>query len=285
MFKKTKKRRKTDIVDNGTPTAIQYETTFTRDYLIGRIEIDKISTKNIRKYIHDECLQLLDTEDYYSGYVYENNILKYVAHKGDKHEVGKVSILSIVLLNEGKYHLFADDNLFVFENVNNEIFDKIDFKDNDQEAQSSDNLGINLEGLKLGDIPPTLILKWSLEKKNINILLILSVIFAIALAINLNASRNYKTLSTKASDIKLKYLSSVNTQKTPPLIDISDFIKKLVVIIDGRATITKVMTDNSKISVSLKFKNEFDAQNFIKTNGGDYENGKVIFAAIFSNNK
>ena len=149
MFAKTKKRRKANIVDTDTPTGTEYETTFSRDYLIGRIEIDKISTKNIIKYIHDECIQLLDTEDYYYGYFYENNILKYVAHKSDKHEVGKVSILSIVLLNEGKYHLSADNNFYVFENVGNEIFDKIDFKDNDQDIQTSNNLGINLKDLKL----------------------------------------------------------------------------------------------------------------------------------------
>jgi hypothetical protein len=285
MFKKIMKRRKTDIVDVDTPTPHKYETVFSRDYIIGQIEIEKISKKNIIKYIHDECKQLFDTEDYYYGYVYENNILKYVAHKSNKHEVGKVSVLAIVLLNKGKYHISEDNNFYIFENTGSEIFDKIDFKDNDYDEQNSDSLGTNLQEIKLGDVPATLVFKWSLEKSNINILAILSVIFAVVLIVNLNASKSYKQLSAKAEVIKQQYLSLQNEKKVDPLIDISDFVKKVVTIIDGKAIITKIMSDNTKIMVSLQFKNEYDAQNFIKVNGGDYENGKVVFTAIFSDSK
>lgn len=285
MFEKLKKRRKTDIVDIDIPTVHEYETTFSRDYLIGQIEISKFSTKNIIKYIQDECKQFLDTEDYYYGYIYENSILKYVVHKSNKHEVGKASILSAVLINEGKYHLVADSNFYVFENNGAEILDKIDYKDIDSEDHTSDNLGINLETIKLGNIPDTLVLKWSLEKKSINILAILTVIFAISLITVLNTSNTYKKVSLKAEEVKRQYLSIQIAKKAVPILDISEFTKKLAVIIEGRAIITKIVADENKINASLQFKNEYDAQNFIKANGGNYENGKVVCSAIFTNNK
>ncbi|MEI7962130.1 MAG: hypothetical protein WCI04_07380 [archaeon] len=275
------KRRKTDIVSADAPTGKEYTTTFSRDYVIGKIEIDKISKAGIVKYIATEAKQLLGTEDFYYGYIYEKKVLKYIMHKNDKHVVGSASVLSTVLLNPGKYYIIDASNIYIFENIGNEIRDKIDFIENDYDDNGTDNLGINLLETKVANVPETLLLKWSLEKRNISLITILAIVFITSALIYVNESKNYKQLTEKANDVKQQYLTAQNLKKVTPNVDIATFIKNVVKSVDGKGILTKILAESNKIQITIQFKNEYDAQNYIKTNGGNYENGKVVLGTMF----
>lgn len=261
----------------------KYDVIFTRDFVIGIIEIEK---KNIKSFILNEAINYLQTDDFYSGYIYENGCLKYLAHKSNKHETGKVSKLSPVLMKEGNYFILIDNNSFHFRNKNNTIDQIVEYPEFSEDSEENRKNVINLDRAKFDKIPPSLVLKWSLEKKNYFLNGILSLIAAASLSVLLIAGNQYESLTKKAQIIKSQLqdktkAGSVTTQLT----DISQPIRAVAKVIGDRGTIASAKGEKNTLVFAISMKTENDVRTYINENGGTYENGKIIFGAKYSSVK
>lgn len=264
----------------------QTKRVFSRENIIAitKYDTDKPKVKEIETIIRNEAQQWLKTEDFYSGYFVDNGYLKYVVHKSNSYDAGKLSKLTPVLLNEGNYHLIDGDNCFKFTNKGDEIVDNIDYI---TYSEPNNNLtSVNLDTIQLdNDIPKTLYLQWSLGKRNFHINTALLIIFSISIACRLASSYAYEDLSQKAEAIKKQIEAQNNKANATITPDYSLPIKAIVKAIDGKGVVAQIKQENNLLMCYVNFNDENDARTFIKIYGGIYENSQVILATTATPNK
>lgn len=257
------------------------ETVFTRDFIIGIVEINK---KNAENFIRSQAFNYLQTEDFYFGYLYSDNRLHYVAHKSNKHIKGCASKLTPVLLNTGNYYIHANNNMFRFKNDGCAIESIVDYPEYSEDKEEQRLKVTNLDTVSLNAVPATLMLKWSLERKNLYFTAFMATIFTATLAIYYANSAQYEKLTQKAQTIRTQLEETTKNNNHSQLFDISQSIRELSDLIKNRGIIATAKGEKNTLIFAINM-NENDARTFIKKTGGIYENGKIILSANLTHGK
>ena len=254
---------------------------FSREFWLGSIAID---AKHIHSYINSEARKWLKTEDYYAGHIYERGVLKYVIHKSATHDAGTISRLSPVLQTFGTFVFHHDKNYYKFvhrkEKDGTETIQQIlglatDHTNEDGRLQ-------NLNNSKFTEYPQSLIMCWSLEKRTFNLNIIMACVFVFMLLVNLAVSFEYKNISTKVRGAAQNTQDAVKKDQISKLKDITTPIDQVWKAVGGKGRITGVKGDQTSMTFTIAFDDENNARDFIKTNGGNYENGKVVLSTTFT---
>lgn len=260
---------------------------FSREFHLGAIKFKnkKNAEKQILKYIDSEARKWLKTEDYYYSYLFDDNdlLLKYVIHKSNSDDEGTVSKLTPVLLTAGQYFLHDEANYYRFvhrreRNGSVVIEQLIGMAEN---AQYEEEKLHNLDNCQLEDYPKTLVMRWSLQKPTFNLNLIMSCVFAVTLIASLAiiATGSAAEKARKEQEAAQIQATAKNNDR---LKDITQPIEQVWKAVAGQGRIVSIKGDQGNIAFAIVFNKENDARDFIKTNGGVYENGKVVLSASFT---
>jgi hypothetical protein len=258
----------------------KHQYTFSRDFIVGIIEIEK---KHIKNFIKGEALNYLQTEDYYYGYFYKEGKLHYVAHKSDKSEAGKVSRLAYILMHEGQFYIVDNKTVYRFVHKDGSISQSIDYTDAVEFDDKPHGKIINIENKEISDPPETLVMKWSLAPKSNYFGAICIASFVGALAFYMSSSSEYKAITQQAEIVKHQMESQQIAKSHDAVIDMSQLIKRISQQLNGRGKILSAKGLKNEITFTIQMNNENDARTFmIENQGGKYENGKVVFTAKYT---
>lgn len=241
-------------------------------YIFGKIQIDK---KDIHDYIKGFSVPLLGYDFYYC-YIYDGNMLSFISGKNKSFVEDCYALAGIALMQEGKYYI-KDKNgdfYYLIEHKTDEINTFIVYE------KPTDAIEITPSIIDIKEMPKTLKLKWSLHQKENIMIKFLVVLFIVLFAVNIFMVYKYQNTLNALEKQVLFYSSTVKEQPTKnnKNIDLINEINKIGSLILGKGIIDKVEKQNNSLIFYITFKSEEYAIEFLKTNGGKYEQGKVIYS-------
>lgn len=242
--------------------------------------------KDVLPYIQSEASRLLKDENgeengnYYYAYTFKDQILNFLVARSVEHIDGKLPVVLLAFFAPGKYVYRSGRRYFVIEHNEDGTMatdilyerqeDCIDLTDFDPE--DPDN-----EFALPPDIPSTLYMKWSLAGKNYNVNIILAAMMFVAMCNLFYQSSSYEKVSQKARILKNTPQTTESNKPSGSNISIlPDLIKEIAGKLNQKGSVSSIKGDGGKLVITLRFDNELDAREFIKKNGGVYEDGKVV---------
>jgi hypothetical protein len=231
-------------------------------------EIDSI--KEAKGYIQGRMDELFNTQNFYYGYVYEDGVLTYYAAVSKSHDDGKIPVYAPAILEKNR------EERFVFRKGNRTM---VVTWDEDQHILCEVNAGYQT-GTDLGEyqyegeIPKTLRLQWSLASSHVNAMKITGIMFVCATAFYAYSAKGYEQITVTARNLAAK--QPVAQEKETGLPDLSGIIKDVALKMGEKGTIGQVAYQTGKMQITLHFDEKDNARDFIRKNGGEYDDGKVL---------
>lgn len=230
-----------------------------------------IEQKDLMAYINGKAMPLLG-DDFYYSYYYSDGILSFIALKSKQYVVGKLPLFYPALMLQGN---------FVYKKPDAEYFYYITNKDGlcSTEVGYDQRQGyLPIGQVPVAKIPATMKLKWSLGKKTLFINAFMGAIFVMAVLFFIISSKNYDSARAEQQR-QAAQLAPVIPRGLPSFINsVAELGKK----IEGKGYIEKVSLVKDQLSSTIKFKQDADAQVFLKNSGGKYEGDKVIYTTALS---
>ncbi len=248
----------------------------TVEHEIYLVESQRIEKKDSINYIIHRVDEMLGTRDFYYGYVHDSGLLTYYAATSKSYDVGMFPLVAPALAEKGHFVLRRGGKIALFSrDAGGEIVCVIG--SNDQE-------GIDLDlHTSPAPWPESLRLKWSLGKPHMNAIVISGAIFAVAMAFYLYSSSAYEELSTTARQVDSKSSSKATT--ATGLLDFTRLVETVSSKIGDKAVIREVKIEKGKLLMKLEFGDRDNARDFIRDNGGEYADGKVITGWMLEGSK
>ncbi len=241
------------------------------------VESQHLEKRDIVSYITHRVDEVMGTRDFYYGYAYANGLLTYYAAISKSHDTGRFPMVAPALTEKGRFILRRGGKITLFErDATGGIVCVIGHNDHE---------GVDLDlYVSPAPWPETLRLKWSLGKPHLNAIAISGIIFAAAMAFYLYSSTAYEEISVAARQAETKNLAKTAVAVTG-LPDFTRLVDSVSSKIADKAVIREVKIDKGKLLMKLQFTDQDNAQDFIRNNGGEYADGKVITGWALEGNK
>jgi hypothetical protein len=241
---------------------------FSDEFIMDSVGIEQ---KEILAYINGKAAPLLG-DDFYYGYQYLNGILSFIALKSKQHVAGKLPLFYPALILQGN---------FVYKKPNADYFYYITNKDGFCSAEVAYEERQNflpISQVPVQNPPATLKLTWSLARKNLFLNATLLAIFCLSALFLVFSAKGYDTARQEQQRLAAQ-VSPVIPRGLPSFINsVADLGKK----IEGKGYIEKVALLKDQLTCTIKFKQDADAQVFLRTTGGNYEGDKVVYTTALS---
>lgn len=241
---------------------------FSDEFVMDSVGIEQ---KEISAYINGKAAPLLG-DDFYYGYQYQNGILSFIALKSKQYVAGRLPLFYPALLLQGN---------FVYKKPDADYFYYITNKDGFCSAEVAYEERPNhlmIQQVPVNNPPATLKLTWSLARKNLLLNAALLAVFCLSCLFLALSAQGYDT-ARKEQQRMAAQVSPVVPRGLPPFINsVADLGKK----IEGKGFIEKVALAKDQLTCTIKFKQDADAQVFLRTTGGNYEGDKVVYTTALS---
>ena len=240
--------------------------------------------KDVVPYIRAEASRLFrddrgeDHGNYFYSYNYDNGVLHFLIARSNAHIEGKLPAIAAVFFTPGKYMYRSGLRYIVIEHHGEgEISSSVAY---DRPEGCIDLTDVNadtiIESLP-GKIPKSLYFKWSMGGNNVNVNLILACTVFLGLCNLVYQGHAYDQISGKARDLKTKSAMTPEVkQDGQNLSAFPDIIREISAKMGGKGRLSSIKGDGTKLTVNIVMENEIESREFIKKNGGIYENGKVV---------
>lgn len=252
------------------------EIVFRDEFVADSIVID---AKDILSYIRGKALPLLG-DDFFYSHVYDRNrkTLAFIAFKSGSWDCGKLPWLAPALLTEGDFYREVGDCFYIVTSKNGLVRVEIDYERRDGY--------LNIEEVALPEnIPATLSVRWSLNRRNRMVHLVLAGLFAVSLLFYLDSSNAYTEMARKTRSAPLP--KPEPGARTRHMASVPTLIQNVAAAIDGKGVVEKAEINADTMTFTIQFDKYYDAENFLSkfNSGGNYENGKVIYSAPLFDSK
>lgn len=250
------------------PTMNQHELVFSDEFVMDSVGIEQ---KEIMAYINGKAMPILG-DDFYYSYYYSSGILSFIALKTKQYAVGKLPLFYPALMLQGSFmHKKPDSDYFYY------ITNKDGFCSTEVGYDPRPDY-LPIAQAPVGSSPATLKLQWSLGKRTFFVNALMVTIFMLSVLFFMLASKSYDTARVEQQR-QAAQVSPVVPRGLPPFINsVAELGKK----IEGKGYIERVSVAKDQLSCTIKFKQDADAQVFLKTTGGKYEGDKVIYTTALS---
>jgi len=126
-------------------------------------------------------------------------------------------------------------------------------------------------------IPKSLYFKWSMGGNNTNVNLVLACTVLVGLCNLVYQGYAYDQISDKAKDLKIKSAMAPQVKLDGQnLSAFPDIIRDISAKMGGKGRLSSIKGDGTKLTVNILMENEIESREFIKKNGGIYENGSIV---------
>ena len=241
---------------------------FSDEFVMDSVGIEQ---KDIMAYINGKAMPLLG-DDFYYSYYYSDSILSFIALKSKQYVVGKLPLFYPALMLQGSFmHKKPDAEYFYY-------ITNIDGLCSAEVGYDLRNDYLPISHVPVAKVPATMKLQWSLGKKTIFVNAFMAAVFVLAVLFFVSSSKNFDTARAEEQR-QAAMLSPVVPRGLPSFINsVAELGKK----IEGKGYIEKVSLVKDQLSFTIKFKQDADAQVFLKNTGGKYEVDKVIYTSALS---
>lgn len=241
---------------------------FSDEFVMDSVGIEQ---KDLMAYINGKAMPLLG-DDFYYSYHYSGGILSFIALKSKQYVVGKLPLFYPALMLQGNFVYKKPDADYLYYITNKDGFCSTEIGYDQRQNY------LPIGQVPVAKIPATMKLKWSLGKKSLFINAFMGAIFVMAVLFFIVSSKNYDSARAEQQR-QAALLSPVIPRGLPPFINsVAELGKK----IEGKGFIEKVSLVKDQLSSTIKFKQDADAQVFLKNSGGKYEGDKVIYTTALS---
>lgn len=242
-------------------------TVFSDEFVLDSVRIPR---KELTAYIKGKAAHLLG-DDFYYGYRYHDGLLSFIALKSNSYLAGKLPFFYPALMTEGKFSYKKQDAESYYYLTNKNGFCSVEVGYEKQPGY------IPIEELVIASVPQSMKLTWSLKGKNLHINMILAILLYLSATFFIISSKDYDAARIEQRAIAKQ--SPVVPRGLPPFINsVAEMGKK----VEGKGYIRKVTLANRQLSYTIKFKQDADAQVFLKNHGGKYERDKIVFTTALS---
>lgn len=275
MFRKLERQKKaeTSLQSNGASKQIVFREEFVADSIV-------IDEKDILPYIKGKAFPLLG-DDFFYSHIYRKELkaLSFIAFKSGSWDCGKLPWLAPALLQDGDYYNRVGDCYYMINSKNGLVKVEVDYEGREGYAD------INEVALP-EDIPATLGIRWSLNRRNWMTHFMLVAAFTVSVLFYVRSSNAYDEVvrKTRNSSPSKPEESSARTRH---MSSVPVMIQNIAAAIDGKGVVEKAEIHADTMTFTVQFDKYYDAENFLSrfTTGGKYENGKVVYSAPLSDGK
>lgn len=244
---------------SGASSAHQEIKFFRTPFIAGKLELPR---KDVIGYIQGAAIPKFGDDFFYSEH-YEDGIVSYVACSSQHWDVDKTHLFMPGILDPGKWFHHDGGIWYFIDSTELPMKLEIDYAPRDGYRSIEDAL-------------PTITvpkLKWSLAKRTFYFNALVAAGFCVAVIIfGLNLKERQSSVQTLKA-IPQNTIALVNTCNALP-----QFLQKLATTLQN-GVVEKVEIMNGKPTARIAFDQEYDAQQWLTTHGGRYENGKVVYSA------
>ncbi|MFA6823461.1 MAG: hypothetical protein WCR32_06615 [Geobacter sp.] len=263
-----RKKRDPHPSEPSTASANISQLVFSDEFIMDSVRIEQ---KEILAYINGKAAPLLG-DDFYYSYHYENGILAFIALKNKQHVAGRLPLFYPALLLQGNFVYKKPDADYVYYITNKDGFCAAEVAYDERPNH------LSISQTPVTSTPATVKLTWSLARKNWYLNAALVTVFCLAALFLAVSAKEYDAARQEQQQIASQ-LQPVIPRGLPSFINtVADLGKK----VEGKGFIERVALANDQLSCTIKFKQDADAQVFLRTIGGNYEGDKVVYTTALS---
>lgn len=249
-------------------------------FCMDKVVLDR---KDVVEYIKGKATPLLG-DDFYYCYKYTNGVLSFIAFVSETYEVNSVHYFVKAILEEGKYCASKPGSNVFYCIINDAkgLSVEIDYEQRENYEMLTLQ-GVHNDLVAAVSENETLQASWSLDKKTLNINLILIGVFALLMGCALLVSWKYQAAKASFELAKSRQIKPVAVvAKDIRLPDVVSVITRVGDVVLGKAVIERAELNDKGMQFVILFNTETVAQSFMRQFGGKYEQGKVIYSTPFS---